>query len=67
MKIYRVHRSIEAELADVSDVKYLDIRRIRAVQLFSSTGYNVYDRPLEYSVARYRSDRNKFEVNVFID
>ena len=32
-----------------------------------SIGYNRADEPIEYSVARYRGDRNRFEVDLLID
>jgi len=33
-----------------------------AIQQSISIGYNLDDEPIEYSIARYRGDRNRFEV-----
>lgn len=63
--VFRVNRIVEAIEADKNDEKYLNIERGKPIQHFSSIGYNVYDRPIEYSLARYRGDRNRFEITVF--
>lgn len=60
--IYKIHRIVEAVPVTSYDIKYLDISRNKAIQKFISTGYNVFDEPIEYSIARYRGDRNSFEV-----
>lgn len=61
-RIFRVHRLIEAVEARTADVNLLDIRRGKPIQHFTSVGFNAYGRPIEYSLARYRGDRNSFEV-----
>lgn len=61
-EIYKVHRYIEAVEADDYDIENLNITSDKAIQQFLSIGYNVYDEPIEYSLARYRGDRNRFEV-----
>ena len=33
-----------------------------AIHKFLSIGYNNNDEPIEYSVARYRGDKNRFEI-----
>lgn len=66
-EVHCVKRRVEAVEATASDSKYLGIKKGKPVQLFSSQGYNVYGKPVEYSVARYRADRNSFEVTVFAD
>ena len=63
--VFRVNRIVEAIEADKNDEKYLNIERGKPIQHFSSIGYNIYDRPIEYSLARYRGDRNRFEITVF--
>ncbi len=64
-RIYKIKRLIEAIDAKAYDMKNLNISRGKAIQQFISVGYNVFDEPIEYSIARYRGDRNSFEV--FID
>jgi len=61
-KIVRIQRRIEAIAADSKDVRYLNISKGKPILYFSSVGYNVYNHPIEYSLARYRGDRSAFEV-----
>lgn len=65
--VFRVVRTVEAVEADKNDEKHLSIKKGKPIQHFSSIGYNVYDSPIEYSLARYRGDRNRFEITVFPD
>ena len=62
-----VHRTIEATEADREDVKYMDIKQGKPIQLFHTVGYNGQNQPIEYSIARYRGDRSKFDVNIYVD
>ncbi len=61
-KIYKIKRLVEATDAKAYDMKNLNISRGKAIQQFISVGYNIFDKPIEYSIARYRGDRNTFEV-----
>ncbi len=61
-QIYKIRRIIEAVDANTYDMKNLNVKRGNAIQQFISTGYTVFDEPIEYSIARYRGDRNSFEV-----
>jgi len=63
-QIYKIRRLIEAVDAQDYDIKHLNINRGQAIQQFISVGYNMYGVPLEYSLARYRGDRNRFEVTI---
>lgn len=63
--VFRVKRTVEAIEANANDEKYLKIKRGKPIQFFASIGYNTYGHPIEYSLARYRGDRNSFEVTVF--
>ncbi len=65
--IFRVRRIVEAVEANSLDKKYLNIAIGKPIQHFTSTGYNTYGKPLEFSLARYRGDRNSFEITVFPD
>ena len=51
--------------AEKEDVELLKIKQGKPIQFFESTGYNVFGDVIEYSLARYRGDRNYFEVTVF--
>lgn len=66
-RICSVTRVLEAVAANAQDVETLNIRRGKPIQLSSTIGYNGADDPIEYSIARYRGDRNRFEVTLLID
>lgn len=61
-ELHQIRRFIEAFEATEYDMKHLKINENKAIQQFISIGLNIYDEPIEYSIARYRGDRNKFEV-----
>lgn len=63
-KIRYVKRMIEAAKASAANAKLLEIKSGDPVLVFTSTGYNQADIPLEYSTAYYRADCNKFEITV---
>jgi len=65
--IFQVKRIVEALEANESDKKYLNIEIGKPIQHFTSTGYNASGKPIEFSLARYRGDRNSFEITVFPD
>lgn len=60
--ISKIRRFIEAVEADDYDVANLNVAPGSAIQKFLSIGYNAEDEPIEYSVARYRGDKNRFEI-----
>lgn len=62
-----IKRRVEAVEALPCDVEYLHMKLGKPVHLFYSIGCNAFGRPIEYSVARYRGDRNSFEVTVFAE
>lgn len=64
-KIYRVVRNIEAVIPTKEDCELLDITKTTAVQLFHYTGYNKFDTPVEYTISRYRGDKNVFTIEQF--
>ncbi len=66
-RICRVTRILEAVAAYSQDVENLNVRRGKPIQLSTTIGYNSAEEPIEYSVARYRGDRNRFEVDLLID
>lgn len=66
-RICHVTRVLEAVAANGKDVETLNIRRGKPIQFSSTIGYNRADEPIEYSLARYRGDRNRFEVDLLID
>lgn len=63
--VFRVERIVEAVEANAEDVNLLNIKKGKPIQHFTSIGYNTFGKPIEYSLARYRGDRNSFEITVF--
>lgn len=63
-RICWIRRKIEAVEATAFDAEHMNIKKGQPIHFFSSVGYNCNDKPLEYSLARYRGDRNSFEVTV---
>ena len=61
VRINRAHRRIESINAKKSDAELLRIATNKAVSLVMTVGYSD-DVPVEFSVARYRGDLNKFSV-----
>lgn len=64
-KIYRVVRQIEAVVPTKEDCELLEITKTTAIQLFHYTGYNKFDTPVEYTISRYRGDKNVFTIEQF--
>lgn len=64
-KIFKIERTVEAIEAKAEDVKLLDMKRGKPIQYFTSIGYNAFGKPIEYTLSRYRGDRNKFQVLVY--
>lgn len=64
-QIKHITRICEARLANADDVAVLDMKRGRPVHHFISIGRNSEGRIIEYSIARYRGDQNRFRVELF--
>ncbi len=65
IKIFKVVRMIEAVNADDQVAKLLHIKKNQALCLVKTTAYTEDDIPAEYSIARYRGDRNQFSVELY--
>lgn len=63
-KIVEVERQVEAILSEPYESDLLEIPKHSAVQLTTTVGFNAYHSPIEYSVAHYRGDKNKFTVKL---
>jgi len=64
-RVCRVHREIEAANANRREAELLGIEHGSAICLVKTVGYTDADLPVEYSVARYRGDRNKFSIDLY--
>lgn len=67
VKVYYVKRLVEASEATADDAAKLNMKKGKPIQFFVSVGYNIYGKPIEFSLARYRGDRSSFEVTVFTE
>lgn len=63
-KIVRAIRQIEAVLTGQAENRYLNIPIGHPLQLVTSYGFNNKGRNVEYSIVKYRGDKNKFTVEV---
>ncbi|MDR3050189.1 MAG: GntR family transcriptional regulator [Oscillospiraceae bacterium] len=64
-RVCRAHREIEAANANRREAELLCVEAGQAVCLVKTLGYGQDDAPVEYSVARYRGDRNKFSIDLY--
>jgi GntR family transcriptional regulator len=66
VRVNRVRREIEAINACKRDAELLQIAKNKAISLVKTIAYSE-DAPLpvEFSIARYRGDMNKFTVDIF--
>ncbi|MCI8597830.1 MAG: GntR family transcriptional regulator [Lachnospiraceae bacterium] len=67
VKIFCVKRLVEVAEATAKDAEKLNIKKGKPIQFFRTVGYNVFGKPIEFSLARYRGDRSSFEVTIFTD
>lgn len=64
VKISYIERTVDAIEANTDDANLLGIKRGKPIQFFTSIGYNVFGKPIEYTLSRYRGDRNRFQITV---
>jgi GntR family transcriptional regulator len=63
-KIFRVERTIESIIAADYESNLLKIKKGSPIQRISNIAYNQYQRPVDFSIAKFRGDRNKFTVEI---
>jgi GntR family transcriptional regulator len=56
---------MDHDLESEEDARMLDIDVGQPIHFFTSIGFNTANEPIEYSLARYRGDRNRFEVDLY--
>jgi len=66
-KINKVIRSIEASIPTKEDCEFLQITKTTAIQLFHYTGFNKFETPVEYTISRYRGDKNIFTIKQYLE
>ena len=65
VRVLRVTREIEAVNANRQEAELLNIELGKALCLVKTLGFTEEGVPAEYSVARYRGDRNKFSIELY--
>jgi GntR family transcriptional regulator len=63
-RIYRAIRQIEAVNATPQEAQLLLLKKSAAICLVKTMAYASNDEPVEYSVARYSGNKNKFSVEL---
>jgi GntR family transcriptional regulator len=66
-RIVKARRTIESVLASESEAKMLNIHKGDALQIIKTTACNKEDIRIEYTIAKYRGDRNLFVVETQVD
>lgn len=59
-----IKRVVEAVEATSDDAEKLNLQIGKPIQYFKSVGYSIYGKAIEVSYARYRGDRNSFEITI---
>lgn len=62
----RAVRELEAVLAEAQDAELLEIQEGDPIQLTTSVTYTKENTPIEYSIAKFRGDKNVFRCEVGI-
>ncbi|MDR3335928.1 MAG: GntR family transcriptional regulator [Treponema sp.] len=66
VRVNRVRREIEAINAPKKEAELLQITKNKALNLVKTTAYSeAVPDPVEFSIARYRGDLNKFAVDIY--
>jgi GntR family transcriptional regulator len=63
-RVAKITRMVEAQLSTAEDRKLMRIGHGFPVQNFINKAFNHEGIVIEYSIARYRGDRNKFYVEI---
>ncbi len=64
MPIAYVDRCMEANIATSDIAAMLQISEGQAIYTITTVAYNESDEPTEYSIAKYRGDRNRFTIRL---
>ena len=62
--IARVDRFFESTIATARDVEIMRVRKGSPICYVKTIGYDQNDKPFEFSIARYRGDKNTFHVSI---
>ena len=62
--IERVSRTFEAAAATSHEAQLLEVKKGSPICFVNTIAYDQKDKPIEYSIARYRGDKNRFAVEI---
>ena len=62
LKVTRVDRRVFARLADTWETEHLRLPEISAIMVLKGTAFSVIEKPVEYSIARFPTDRSQFII-----
>lgn len=64
--VVRVERLISAIAAETKDSLLMEVPRKSPLLLSVTTGYDVKNTPVEYSIARYKGSSHKFKIELLV-
>ena len=64
IRIERVSRIFEATTATPREAELLEVKKGDPICFVKTIAYDQNDKPVEYSIARYRGDKNRFVVEI---
>ncbi len=62
LKITRVDRRVFARLADPWEKEHLKLPEVSAIMVLNGIAFSVVEKPVEYSIARFPTDRSQFII-----
>lgn len=65
--VVRVERLIQASSADSFEAKQLNVLKNSPLLLCKTTGFASDETPIEYTIARYKGDSNKFKIELEVN
>jgi GntR family transcriptional regulator len=65
VNVVHVKRQFEAVNATTSEAEILDIAKNKAICLVRNIAYDEQGLPVEYCIAKYRGDQNKFTMDMY--
>ena len=62
LRVTRVDRRVFARLADSWEAEHLKLPNVSAIMVLNGTAFSVIEKPVEYSIARFPTDRSQFII-----
>lgn len=65
INVSRAKRILEVDAATEEDADLLQVEEGAPLQLSRTVAWNQYEKPIEFSIARYRGDRSQFVIDLY--